>query len=493
MKRVFSVLILILLSLCSAFSQAGAVQEPKQIPPRELKDGEKYKVFRLELRDAIMGEDMPFFITRSLAKAKAENVDVIILDMDTPGGRVDLAMEIRQILHDLIQIDIPTYTYVNPSAGSAGSILAISMDKIVMSPLSKIGAAQVISGGGQELSEKVERKYTSYMLADVRAAARYKGYPVRICEAFVDSEIAIDGLTSSGMVLTMDPYQATTFAGRVDPDDENSTTRTLAAFIADDIEDLLKHEGIWPAEIISYEMTWSENLAKLLMRYSGVLMLVGLIAIFIEVKSPGLGVPGAIAVIAFSLFFWDRFLADMASYMEVILFALGLILLVLEIFVIPGFGLAGVSGITLILLSLIMAMVKLPPPDIPDMEFNFLLLRKAVRNVLIVFAAMIPSIALVIKLFPSMPFYSRLALVPESAANDAIGQQVVSGIDADEKKSDAELIGKSGEAITDLRPAGTALIGGSRLDVVTEGEFIDKGQQVKLVSIHGNTRTVRKV
>jgi membrane-bound serine protease (ClpP class) len=461
----------------------------KQIPPRELEGpADEYVIYRIELRDEIMSEDVPFFLTRSIQAAKAANADAVILDMHTPGGRVDYMMQMRD---DLIDLKMPTYTYVNKEAISAGSLLAVTMDKIVMAPVSSIGGAQVISGA-QELPEKTERKMTSILKSNVRSTAKYKGHPVRICEAFVDSEIEIPGLTPKGEVLTLDQDEAVSVMGLTDLADPTSS-RTLAAFIAEDVEDLLKQEGLWPAKILNYELTWSEKLARFLMKIKILLLLIGLGALFVEVKTPGVGVPGAIGVTALALFFWGNYVADMAGYVEVVLFALGMALLLIEIFIIPGFGLAGVSGIALIIASLILAMVKLPPPDIPGMEFNYGLLSRAIWTVIIAFGGMIPLLIILYYLLPKTPGFRGLILDPaQVAAEVAKAKPVHTGLSLLDKEESTVLLGMEGIALTDLRPAGTARFGKRRLDVITEGDYIDAGERVKIASISGNVHVVVK-
>ncbi|MBN1866731.1 ATP-dependent Clp protease proteolytic subunit [Candidatus Sumerlaeota bacterium] len=487
--------ILVSLCLCASFAQAKEDVSPaghrvNEFTTRTLESGETYKVYRIDLREEIMSEDVPFFIHRALVAAKAANADVIVIDMNTPGGRGDLMVEIRD---DLIQMKIPVYTYVNDWAVSAGSLVAISTDRIVMSPHSIIGGAQVISGGGQALNEAVDQKMTSILQAEARSTAIYKRHPVRICEAFFDRNISIDGLTTAGMVLTMDQRQATQFAGALDPSDPKSATTTLASFIAEDMDDLLKHDGIWPVQVVSYELTWSEVLAKWLLKFRGVLLLIGLGALFIELKTPGIGVPGAIGVVALALFFWGNYVADLSGIIEIVMMVLGLFLLALEIFIIPGFGVAGVTGIFLILSSLIMAMVKLPPPDLPDVGFNMAMLGGALWTIIWVFAAFFPLAWVLSKILPHTGVYRTLVLNPERAAR--AGQSAAERVRAGTAEMSAkteDLLGKTGEAMTDLRPAGTAVVAGRRLDVVTEGEYIARGAKIRIVRVLGNVYTVEE-
>ncbi|NQU43084.1 hypothetical protein HQ520_07350 [bacterium] len=360
-----------------------------------------------------------------------------------------------------------------------------------MSPFSAIGAAQPITATGQELPEKVDRKIISFLKGEVRATAKYKGHPYRICEAFVDPTIEIPGLTPVGEPLTMDQDEATTFYGLVDENDPTSS-ETLAAFVAVDIEDILKHDGLWPADIHEYEMTWSENLAKFLMGIKALLLLVGIAALYLEVKTPGLGAPAAVGVLALSLFFWGSYLADFARFLEIALFILGILLLLVEIFVIPGFGVAGLAGIALVLVSLVLAMVKLPSENIPGLsQWSTQALSHAIWQVIIVFVALVPIIYILAKFLPATPIFRKLVLNPETAAAESERMRAAPvGLRLEKPRPGEALLGVEGTALTDLRPSGMALIDNRRVDVVTEGGYISAGSRVRVIEVHGNYHVV---
>jgi membrane-bound serine protease (ClpP class) len=210
----------------------------------------------------------------------------------------------------------------------------------------------------------------------------------------------------------------------------------------------------------------------------------------VEIKTPGIGVPGAIAVIALALFFWSSYLADLANFLEVGVFILGVLLLLLEIFVIPGFGLTGVAGIVLIIGSLVMAMIKLPPPEVPGLGLNLIMVRNALFTIVIVFIAFVPLAWAAVKFLPTAPVFRHLVLHPALAA--AGDEWTASERGEREEALASRLIGASGTALTDLRPAGTALIAGRRLDVVTEGDYISKGEPVRVTDVQGNVHIVER-
>lgn len=482
----YSFIILLYFAL-SALAHGTTETLPAEKPPlRTLGQGDKFTVYRIDINEDIISADVPFFIHRASEAAKHARADAVIFNMDTNGGRVDLMQE---ILDDLIKLPMPTYSYINNKAISAGALLAVTADKVIMSPTGRIGGATAISGTGAEIPESVNQKIVSILKADIRSTAKYKGHPVLICEAFVDKDIDIPGLKPKGQVLTMDQDQATTTTTFIDPKTSQTITLPpLAAYIAKDTDEMLQRENIWPAQVLSYQMTWSEKLAKMIMSFKAIILLVGLAALFLEIKSPGMILPAVIGVIALALFFWGSYLADMASFIDVALFFFGLVLLLLEIFVIPGFGVAGVAGITLMVVGLILAMIKLPPPNVPDLSFNYSMLTRALWTVVLVFIAMIPLFWALAKFLPSAPGFRRLILNPQNLAEaDAetaalrTGQKLLEPVD---------LIGKTGEAVTILRPAGMAIIDGQRVDVVTQGDYIEKGTRIRVIEVQGNVNVV---
>lgn len=463
---------------CSAALAAPPLAE--RFPRRVLQPGEHYTVYQLDFREDMVGAAMPFYVHRVIEAAKAAKADAIVMDLNTNGGSLAVLFEIRD---EIIRLPMPLYAYVNSKAWSAGSLLAVLADRIVMAPQSSIGAAQVITSTGEEIGPVVEQKINSALKGSIRAAAKDKGHPVPICEAFIDRQIRVDGLNRRGEVLTLDQEQATTSTLYTDP----STSKTivlapLAVFVASDMDDLLKRDGLWPAQVVKYQMSWSEQLAKWVLVIRPLLLLIGLGALFLELKAPGIGVPAAVGILALALFFWGSYLADLAGFLEVVMFVVGMALVALEIFVLPGFGLPGVAGVALVLVSLVLSMLKLPPPDVPDLTINYQMLSRALWTVIFVFAGFAVVAWTISVYLPSIPLLGRLVLDPGKGGPGAAAAAA----------AEESLMGRTGEAITDLRPAGTALIGGRRVDVVTEGEYIERNAAVRVIALHGNVHTVTR-
>jgi membrane-bound serine protease (ClpP class) len=470
--------IAVLWGACSAALTAPAESLSERFPRRVLQPGEHYTVYQLDVREDMIGEAMPFFIHRVIEAAKAAKADAIVMDLNTNGGSLEVEFEIRD---EIIRLPMPLYAYVNSKAWSAGSLLAVLADRIVMAPQSSIGAAQIITGDGGAIPPVVEQKYNSALKGSIRAAAKDKGHPVPICEAFIDREIRVDGLNRRGEVLTLDQEQATTSTLYVDPNTSKTVVLApLAAFVAKDMDDLLKHDGLWPAEVVKYRMSWSEQLAKWVLLFRPLLLLIGLGALFLELKAPGIGVPAAVGILALALFFWGSYLADLAGFLEVVLFVAGMALVALEIFVLPGTVLPGAAGVALVLISLVLSMLKLPPPDVPGLAINYGMLSHSLWTVVLVFAGLAVFVGVVAYFFPSIPLLGRLVLDPGKGGGSRAAA------------AEESLMGRVGEAITDLRPAGTALIGGRRVDVVTEGEYIERSATVRVIAIHGNVHTVAR-
>lgn len=427
---------------------------------------------------------LQLIISRALRQSKKYDTRAIILDMDTPGGRIDSAVKIRD---QLVMTKVPTYTYVNHRAISAGSFIALATDTIVMSPSSNIGAAlPIIIQGGE--AGPVGEKMLSYMASEMRKTAKFKNHPADIAEAFSNPDIEIPGLIEKGKILTLDHEEATSVG--------------LAAFISPSLEDLLEHEGLGSFQVIRFELTWTDAVARFLATpvVTGLLMTIGLGGLFFEVKSPGFGVPGAVGLLSLGLYFFGAYLANLSGYMELIFFIAGVVLLIVEVFVIPGFGIFGGAGITFILGSLFFALFNRAPEGF---DFDLVRITTPVYTMFGSLIAMIPLVWLVSFILPHTPFYSVLRLEPPAPS---AGSSASAGVSNKGEASAAEAIapgaapenialqlGERGVALTTLRPAGTGRFGSRRVDVMTEGDYVDQGSVIEIYLIEGNRIVVRKI
>ncbi|MFH0795284.1 MAG: NfeD family protein [bacterium] len=413
---------------------------------------------------------LAFFVHRGFVQAETGNATAVILKVNTPGGRVDAAVEIRD---RVLRSKIPTYAYVDNQAISAGALISLAADHIVMGPGSKIGAATPISIGPGGTAAPVEEKYISYFRGEMRSTAKEKGHPAALAEAMVDSSLWIPGLVDDETLLTLDYEEALNYH--------------LAAFKADTMRELLKNIGIADAEVVTVKLNWAEHIARFLNHplMTGLLMLLGLGGLFMEMKAPGFGFAGALGFTCLAIYFWGSYVANLASHLEIIVFFLGLVLLAVEIFVIPGFGAAGITGIVCIVGALAFSLFNLPPEGFP---FNIDRLRRPVYTIAGV-AALGPIVAVYLsKFFHHTPLWRHIVLKPTAGGTAAIGASSLPNAPTDR----SPLVGRRGTALTELRPAGIANIDGKRVDVVTEGNFIPRGATIRVFEVSGNRVVVQR-
>ena len=320
------------------------------------------------------------FMKRIIEKANTDGASAIIFDLNTPGGIAWYTEEI--MLSDLQKISVPTYSYVNPKAMSAGALIAIATDYIYMHEPSTIGAAAPVMGNGQDIPEAMLKKVMSDILATADDVARLKGHDPQIAKAFVDSEIEIyfeiPVVSSEGNLSTENAFS---------PDDENDllvlnawqATQIIdgkplfAEGLAESINDLVQKEGL-SGDIVVAKPLGFEYVSDLIVKLAPWLLLFGIAGAYMELKAPGFGFPGFISLISFGLFFFGHNVAGyLAGYEIVGIFILGFILLILEFFVFPGLMILGLIGAVLIVGSLIYTMVD--PLDLGwSGELNFQIL-----------------------------------------------------------------------------------------------------------------------
>ncbi len=432
---------------------------------------ENAQVYVLPVDDAIMA-DMAFKFHRLCEHARAGKPDAIVVDLNTPGGELGAMKQMRD---DIMEFDCPVISYVNDWAISAGSLLALASDAIVMAEGSKIGAALPITSTGESVgggSEKVEEKFLSFTRAEWRSTAKARGHDPDLAQRMTDPrhEKGLNerypGLVVKDELLTLDYDQATSVG--------------LAVFVASDMDELFEKMGYEDPVLPVVELSWSEKLAGFLVKpaVSGMLMLIAFAAFYVEFKSPGVGVPLAIGLLAICLFFWGSLLADLSSYWELALFVAGLILLAAEVFVIPGFGIAGILGLLCIISSLLFSMSELPAPDSVFAPINLDVMRAPLYTLTGVLVASIPMFWILTAILPKTPMFSSLVTDPNQT-DTALAEDEM-------RNAPKKYVGLTGEVISDLRPAGHAMLNGERTVVVTRGEFIEKGTRVRVIDEQGN-------
>ncbi len=397
------------------------------------------------------------YIQRAVKEAAEVGAAALILDIDTPGGRVDAAEIISDALTDS---EVPVYSLINRRAYSAGALIALSTSRIYMRPASVIGAATPVDGTGTKAPEKI----VSAMRSQMRALAESNGLEPEVAAAMVDEDIEIDGVVESGKLLTL------------------TTEEAVEIGYAEAIEDLdallveLGHEG---ATVVTLELNWAEHLVRFFSSsvVSPFLLSLGFLGLLIEIRTPTFGLAGTMGLISLGLFFGSNMIVGLAGLEDVLIVGAGLVLLGIEAFVVPGFGIFGVAGIVAILAGLYMSLLG-NIPTMPDFT----------RAAWVLTSSTLLLIGSAWALIRTLPSSSRLA---ESGIFLLAKTTSAIGYESAEVRSD--LVGKYGTAITDLRPAGTALIGDERIDVVSESEWISAGTPVKVLSAEGYRHIVRSI
>ncbi|HLG33013.1 MAG TPA: NfeD family protein [Ignavibacteriaceae bacterium] len=398
------------------------------------------------------------YIRRVISEAEKNNASAIIFKINTFGGRVDAATQIKDAI---IGTDILTIAFINNRAISAGALIAISCKKIIMVPGSSIGAATVVD----EVGEKVGEKYQSYMRSEMRSTAERNGRRTDIAEGMVDERIVVPGIDDSTQLITLTSNEAF----------ENGFADTLF----ENINEVYSYFGLESAEVIDVSPNWAEDVVRFLNNpiISSILIMIGFFGLFAEIKSPGWGVPGTAGLIALALFFGSSYILQLASMIEIIIFIAGVGLLVLEVFVIPGFGIAGIGGILLIIASLFLALIGGDPfLDFEDVSMAIIQLSAALILALIL-------IFLLARFLPKSSIFKKFILSVEEKTTEGFTSREIS----------SELLGAKGIALTTLRPAGTAEINGKRVDVVTDSEYIENGKNIEVIKVEGMKVLVREI
>jgi membrane-bound serine protease (ClpP class) len=398
----------------------------------------------------------------ALEKAEEESADLIIIEMDTYGGAVNDADDIRTMI---LESRIPVYVFINKDAASAGALISIACDKIFMAPGGSIGAATVVNGADGAAAPD---KYQSYMRSMMRSTAEAKGRDPKIAEAMVDEKIEIEGISEAGSVVTFSVSEAKKYGFS---DGEYNS-----------IEDLIQGQELSNSKVIAYETDTVEQIIAFFLNpaISGFLILIIIGGIYFELQTPGIGFPILASVIAVILYFTPYYLNGLAENWEIIIFIVGVILLALELFVIPGFGIFGILGITCILSGLVLGML----PN-QNFDFEFVPAADLFAALLTVILAAIASVGLVFWLTPKVnewKAFSAVTLADTQQKQDGYTSSIYSN----------DLMGQIGTVHSRLRPSGRVEIGGEIYDASSRGEFLEKGEPIIVISTEGTSLKVKK-
>jgi membrane-bound serine protease (ClpP class) len=410
-----------------------------------------------------------FILRRALKAAERAEARGIVLNMDTYGGELAAAVK---ILNLLLETKLPTYTWVNTNAGSAGALIALGTKYIYMAPVSAIGAAAPVLGGGQDVPETLNAKIVSYYSGYFRSAAERNGYNPDLAVAFINKEkevkIGERVICEKGELLTLSAQEAVRkYDGKP----------LLASGIAQNMTQLADEAGLGDAVLFEWKPSGFETVAKWITTLAPLFLLGGIIGAYIEFKSPGFGVPGLVSALCFLLFFAGHYIAGLTGYEAIVLFVFGLLLVLFELALFPGILFISAIGILCMLGAILFAMVDYWPSR--TLQLDFETFGTALMNffLTIIFAAV--AISLLARFLPSIPLLQGLFLRAATPSGPALSPAPLSLARSSVQPGD------EGIAITDLRPSGRARFGELLADVITEGYFVPAGSTVRAVRRQG--------
>lgn len=397
------------------------------------------------------------YTSRVLREAEKQGAAAVILQINTPGGRVDAATRMRDALLDA---QVETIAFIDKEAYSAGALIALACKKIYMTGGGVIGAAAPVTASGEPLGEK----YISALRKLFRATAEHHGRPPEVAEAMVDADVAIAGLIDTGKLLTL------------------TTQEALQWHVADGqietLDALLRHLNFPATSLTNAPLNWAEALVRVLTQplVSTLVLMAGLLALWVELMEPGFGVGAVVGLLCLALFFGSHYLVGLAGWEEVLLIGVGALLLAGEILLIPGFGIAGFLGVLALVAGLYLSFLGSYPTPAEIWNAGFRML-----TVVVVVAI---GIGVMLVFLPHTPLWARLSLKTRLAKGSGQSQ-------GPEIPPPAPLLGAEGMTLTPLLPSGTGLFQGRRLDIISEGEYISVDTPVMIVHIEGNRLVVR--
>ncbi|NQT86597.1 hypothetical protein HQ560_07530, partial [bacterium] len=497
--------LLVVLEQKGAATPAPTATRDRAAKPRE-RDIPKTGPIVIIPLDGMVGEGMRHSVERRLREAAALEPALLVFEMDTYGGILASALSIADSIFDLEKPH--TIAFVNDKAISAGALISVACDEIIMTRGSEIGDCQVVSGGGEKVgSEKID----TVLRARFRTFCDGK-YPLALSEAMVSQETEIyqvttrDGATE---FLTGEQWENLTAAERESyaPGSEKkilSDTRLLTmtdkeaaqyGFSTETVKGrsgLIDALGLSAREQVVLDWTWSELLVRWLDSVGPLFLTLGILGIIIELKTPGFGIPGIVGLCLIAVFFLGKNAAGLADAWEIMLFGIGVALLAVEVFLIPGFGFVGLAGLLCMAASVILA---LQPFTVPQSTADWSMFEVNVMSLGMVTLGVFIGALLIGRYLHKAPYLGKLVLAspPPSTSPTATSRSVLSMPTqqaADERAS--ELVGRQGKAISLLRPAGRAEFDGEPMDVVTQGDFIQAGEPIEICEVHGNRVVVAR-
>ena len=454
------------------------------------------KVYVVPVRGTVE-PGMAAYIKRALDSITEDKDAVVVFEMDTFGGRVDAALDIVEAISVLPKER--TVAFVEKRAISAGALIALASGTLIMKDHTLIGDCAPIIQAGDETKEAGE-KIQTVLRAQFRTLAKRNGYPEVLAEAMVSKEMEVFQIESGGQTRFMDKtdYEELSaeekkqISGKktvvaqgelLTMDDHEARMLSFSKASVKDLENALAFLGLADRDRVVIHESWSEQLVRMIQPFLPILMLIGIGAIYTEIKAPGFGLPGIIGIVCLGLVFFNQYLVGLADYTELMMLMAGVLLLGVEVFVLPGFGIAGVAGLGMIALGLVLSFQGFVLPD-PDMPWESGIMLKNFGMVMGSFlGALLVSFSLVRFV---LPHFSRLVKGPYLTAS----------LEQARVFSDNALpvsVGDTGVTLTPLRPSGKVKINSEKMEAMTQGDFIGPNLPVRVLAVTRNQVVVREI
>jgi len=427
-------------------------------------------VYRIPIQGTIdLG--LPPYISRELAEAEKNNALAVIFDIDTFGGRVDAATQIKDAILDS---DLLTVAFINRRAISAGALISLSCEKIYMTGGASVGAATAVDMSGKKGSEKV----ISFMREEMASTAEKRSRNTAIARGMVDEELTFTHIVLSGDSIVVDDLEGRKEGKLISMTTQQALKYGIADGTAENMDALLDSLGLSAVSVTESTENWSEAVVRFLTNpvVASLLTTFGFLGILFELQSPGWGIPGFVGLTCLILSLGASYIAKLATMSDFLFIFAGIGFLLLEALVIPGFGIAGIGGILLMVYGLYMLLL-------PDVPVGDEILSQATDGLLIGIIGGVIGLYLLVKMMIRTQFWQQLTSPGIQKKED--GYTTTFGWET--------LIGQIGTAESDLHPSGWVIIEDQRVFVVSEGEFLDKGTAVKILSVDGNRVVVRKL
>ncbi len=507
MKRIFRITIFAL--LFSSLALLPAQDEPGGVTEAEVETeltNQATTVYIVPIQGDIQ-PSMLVFLRRQIEAARRDGASHIVFEIDTFGGRVDTTLRITSLIGSLDDITTVGYVTLTPEgtavSWSAGALIAFSMNQIYMAPGTSMGAAAPVLAG-PEGATAADEKMVSAVRTQAAAIAEKNGHSPGVALAMVDNEVElVEYLLGEerGLATRQEMMELERRAEQEGLELETlrviSEQGRLLSLTAGEMErygvsagtpvnrtELYEKLGLVQPNVIEVSPSSADEFVSLITgaAFTSLLILVGLMALFAEISSPGFGIPGTVAIAAFAVLFGSNFLLGTVGSVELILFLVGVVLLIVELFIIPGFGVAGISGVALIGISLVLSMQEFV---IPAFEWEWEMFHRNILLVVMNLLAAILGFAVLAASFQRFSFFGRLALTT--------AEDVESGYTVQPMLATGSPVGKSGRAITTLRPTGKAEIEGEVLVVEADGEYVSVGAPIEVIRLEGNNIIVREI